>query len=187
MNSRQVPESWVMAAAQEGLSLSTSSVMLLICLQFSWKTGSVSLTHESGLDFDFSFFFSDGWEMKEMIFFYFLREGVRVIIVFALILWEPRVNVTWTRPNERSQGQKSHTSPRPLFLEDLPYRIRNNEAVEDQQESCNANNSLLIHANGASHRNNWMGVHRQKPSDLLIALGEKVKNRVRCTIQSNFP
>lgn len=46
-----------MAAAQEGLSLSTSSVMLLICSQFSWKTGSVSLTHESGLDFDFSFFF----------------------------------------------------------------------------------------------------------------------------------
>lgn len=94
MNSRQVLETWAMAAAQEGLSLSTSSVMSLICSQFSWKSGSVSLTHESGLDFDFSFFFfSNGWEMKEMTFFYFLGEAVRVIIVFALILWEPRVNV----------------------------------------------------------------------------------------------
>lgn len=123
MNSRQVLESWAMAVAQECFSLSKSSVMSLLCYQFSWKTGSVSLTHESGLDFEFTFlsssfffFFSDGWEMKEMTFFYFLGETVKVIIVFALILWEPWVNVTWIRPNERSQGQKGPWIPKAPIL-----------------------------------------------------------------------
>lgn len=186
MNSRQVLEAWAMAAAQEGLSLSMSSVMSLICSQFSWKTGSVSLTHESGLDFDFSFLFFKWMRNERNDILLLPRRGRQSNYSFCFDPLRTTSQCAWTRPNVRSQGQKGHASPRSLSLEDLPYRIRNSEAGEDQQESCNANNSLLIHANGASHRNNWMGVHRQKPSDLITALGEKVKNRVRCTIQPNF-